>query len=79
MKLEQKLLALKQDIAGAEQEVQRGEGRLDEMTKRLKSEFKCSTVKAGEKKQKELQERVEKLDKQLEEKEQELDEKYEWE
>ena len=71
-----KLLALKEDIETAKEEVSKLTGKKEHLMGQLKELYFCSTIKEAEAKVQEYTKKISKLDRQISEGTVELEEKY---
>lgn len=77
MGIEERLIQLKKGIENAKSSKERAEGRKSELMRRLKENFKCSSVENADKKLLKTKQQMEKLEKELEENINYIEENYE--
>lgn len=76
--LKKKLMDMKSQIETAKTKVAQGQGALDQLQKRLISEFDCKDLTAAEKKLISLEDEEEKLEKEITVKVEKLEKEYSW-
>jgi len=75
-KILKKYMALKSKVEEAQQEANKAEGALEEITKRLKKEFGCADLVAAKRKLKLLKKQKQKIETEFEEAMEEFEEKW---